>query len=123
MPFIAKLQITPNAYRFARNVTSPRLTMMVRIWKKHDHVDNAVRSAELAVRLAEPVGQHAIFGNAVQHAVGPDDRRVHRAGQNQRAHDDHEHVEHQPQPNGPARFIDQSADQILKIIAGACHRE
>ena len=30
-PCIVKLQITPNAYRFARNVTSPRLAMIVRI--------------------------------------------------------------------------------------------
>ena len=31
MPFSAKLQITPNAYRFARKVTSPRLMMIVTI--------------------------------------------------------------------------------------------
>ena len=30
-PCIVKLQITPNAYRFARNVTSPRLARIVRI--------------------------------------------------------------------------------------------
>ena len=31
------------------------------------------------VRLEEPVGHHAVFGHAVEHAVGADDRRVDRA--------------------------------------------
>ncbi len=33
MPCIVKLQITPKAYRLARNVTSPRLARIVNIWK------------------------------------------------------------------------------------------
>ncbi len=33
MPCMVKLQITPKAYRLARNVTSPRLRRIVRIWK------------------------------------------------------------------------------------------
>jgi hypothetical protein len=36
---------------------------------RHDDVDQAVRSAVLAVRLAEPIAEHAVFGNAIQHAV------------------------------------------------------
>ena len=59
-----------------------------------------------AVRMAEPVRQHAIFGNAVQHAVRAHNRGVHRAGKNQRAHHHHEHVKGQPRSrNGPARLM------------------
>ena len=45
------------------------------------------------VRLAEPVEQHAVLGHAVHHAVGADDGRIDRAGENQHAHDHHEDVE------------------------------
>ncbi len=64
--------------------------------QRHHHVDDPVGSAESRVRLPEPVGKHAVFGNAVQHAVRSDDGRVHGAGKNQRAHHYHEDVKDQP---------------------------
>ena len=74
--------------------------------QRHHHVDDPVRRAELRVRLPEPVRQHAVFGNAVQHAVRSHNRRVHRARKNQRAHHHHENVKHQPQRRtAPCRFI------------------
>ena len=33
-----------------------------------DQVDDAVAGAEARMRLAEPVGQHTVFGHAHQHA-------------------------------------------------------
>ena len=44
----------------------------------------------LRVRLEEPVGQDAVLGDAVEHAVGADDRRVDRPGEDQEADDDDE---------------------------------
>ena len=39
---------------------------------------------------------HAVFGHAVEHAVGADDGRVDRAGQDQEADHHHEGVQQQP---------------------------
>ena len=76
----------------------------------------------LPVRLAEPVGQHAVFGHAVEHAVGANDRRVHRARQNQRAHRHHEYVKHQPQRERPDQIHGQSANQVFQVLAAGVVR-
>src|SRR6267154_1586186 len=55
-------------------------------------VDNAVAGAKTWMRLAKPFIKHAIFGNAVKHAVRAHDRGVHGPGQDQRAHDHDEAV-------------------------------
>ena len=39
--------------------------------------------------LEEPIGQDAVLGHAVKHAVGADDRRIDRSRQDQEA--DHHH--------------------------------
>ena len=61
-----------------------------------DDIDNPVRRAELAVRLPEPVRKHSIFRNAVQHTVRAHNRRIHRAGQDHRAHHHDKSVKDQP---------------------------
>ena len=66
------------------------------------------------MRLEEPVGHHAVFGHAVEHAVGTDDRRVHRAGQDQEADDHHEAVQQQGQ-QGPRHVHGQSADEVVLV--------
>ena len=72
----------------------------------HDQEQDAVGRAVAAVRLEEPVGHDAVFGHAVQHAVGADDRRVHRAGQDQEADDHHEAVQQPAGPtSGPGMYI------------------
>jgi len=38
-----------------------------------DEVQQPIRRAELGVRPQKPVGQHAVLGDAVEHAVGADD--------------------------------------------------
>jgi len=62
-----------------------------------DHVDQPVGGPEAPVRLAEPLGQHAVLGNPVQHAVRSDDRGVDRARQHQEADDHDDGLEHQAQ--------------------------
>ncbi len=58
-------------------------------------VDEPARGPEFAVRLAEPIGQNAVFGHAVQNAIRSDDGRVHRAGENDSPHQHDETVKQQ----------------------------
>ena len=51
----------------------------------------------LAVGKAEPVGENAVFGNAVQDAIGADDGGIDGAGENQEADDHDEAAEDQAQ--------------------------
>src|SRR5262249_494911 len=37
--------------------------------EQHHQVDDAMRGAESRMRMAEPLGEHSIFGDAIQHAV------------------------------------------------------
>ncbi len=69
----------------------------------HDQIDQPVGGSEPFVRLAEPLGQHAVFRYAVQHAVRSDDGRVHGARENQEADDDDECLEYQPQRRAARR--------------------
>ena len=67
------------------------------------------------MRLQEPIGQDAILGDAVQDAVGADDRRVDRSRKDQGA-DDHDHaVQDQPRPLRPDHVHRQAADQVAAI--------
>ena len=66
--------------------------------------------------MAEPVGKHAVFGHAVEHAVGADNGRVHRAGQNQRAHQNHEGVEQQPHGDRADEVHREAADQVVQEV-------
>ena len=80
------------------------------------------------MRLPEPVAQHAIFRNTVQHAVRSDDRRVHRAGKNQRANNHHENMKRQARHEWPGQTHRQPANQILeelrpRLIRYDHHRE
>ena len=61
--------------------------------EQRHRVQDAVRRAVLVVGLAEPVDQHAVFGDAIQHAVDADQRGVDRARENQDADDHDEDVE------------------------------
>ncbi len=40
----------------------------------------------------EPIGHHSVFGHAVQHAVGTDDRRINRPGKDEKSDHYHETV-------------------------------
>ena len=63
----------------------------------HDQVDDAVAGAEAVVRLLEPTGEHAVFGHAIQNAVGAYDGSILRARQDEHAHQHHEAVKEQLQ--------------------------
>ena len=79
-------------------------------------IDDAMGRAEFAVRLPEPVGQHAILGNAIEHAVRSHDGRVHGAREDQRSHRDDERMKAEPQRERAHQIHGQAANQILQIL-------
>ena len=81
--------------------------------QEHDHVDDAEGGAETLVRLAEPIQQDAVFGHAIQNAVGADDGGVHGARQNQHAHDHDENVKRQLEQFGADQMHRQAAQQVV----------
>src|ERR1700691_3612496 len=96
--------------------------------QQHDNVDDAVAGAESGVRLTEPLAHHAVFGNAVQHAIRAHDRGVHRPSKNQRAHHNHESMEDQARDERTLEAHRQPADQILQkalanVVGNDHHRE
>src|SRR6266700_5490795 len=84
--------------------------------QRHDDIDDAMARAEPFVRLPEPGAEHAVFRNAVQYAVGADDGRVHRACQDQSAHNDNKAVEYQADDKWPFQIHRQSADQVFQEL-------
>ena len=72
----------PKAYASPRD-TLPRLTKIINNLEA-DHQDRAGgRSCRSGDGVEERIGQDADFGDAVQHAVGAEDRQVDRAGEDQ----------------------------------------
>ena len=67
--------------------------------------------------MAEPIGEHAVFRHAIQHAVGTDNRGIHGPGENQRADHHDEDVERQPHRKLPVQMHRQAADQILGEVS------
>src|SRR5205823_14717456 len=57
--------------------------------QEQDQRKNSGAGAETRMGLEEPIGQDAVLGHAVKHAVGADDRRIDRSRQDQEA--DHHH--------------------------------
>ncbi len=65
------------------------------------------------VRLAEPVRQNAVFGNAVEHAVRTDNRGIHGPRENHCADYDDETVEDEPDQKRPFQIHGQAADEVF----------
>ena len=83
-----------------------------------DHgVDDAAGGAEFAVRRTEEAGQHAVFGDAIQHAVRTDDGGVDGAGKDQGSHQYDEAMEEQFEERGPDQEHRQAADQVIEVTA------
>ena len=69
-----------------------------------DGVDDAVRGAKTFVRLAEPIEQDAVFGHAVENAIGSDNGRVHCSRKNEDADNHHKNVKGQPEQFRPGQI-------------------
>ncbi len=83
--------------------------------QEDDQVHDPVGGAEAGMRLAEPVGEDAVFGDAVEDAVGADDRGIDRAGENEEAHDHDEGAEDQFQQHRAVLIHGQPGDQVVLV--------
>ena len=96
-------------------MTLPRLSDDGDHLQDEDQVDDAIAGAELGVRLAEPVGQHAVFGHAHQHAGRADDGGVDGAGENQEADQHHEDAEGDARQHRAHHVHGQAGNQVVLI--------
>src|ERR1035438_6182123 len=81
-----------------------------------DGIDEARGGAEAVMRLAEPIGQDAILGDAVEHAVGADDGGIDGAGKQQHAHQHDHAVERQAQGQRAEQVHGKAADQVVQEL-------
>src|SRR6476646_10305930 len=86
---------------------------------RHNQVDNAIAGAKALVRTAEPVSKNSVFRDAVQNAIGPDDRGIDGAGQDQETHDNNEDPEDELKQVRPDHVHGHSADQVVFVHADA----
>ena len=66
--------------------------------------------------LEEPIGQHAIFGDAVENAIGADDGRVHGAGQYQKTDHHHKSFQAQLEVRRTDDVAGKSGDQVAAVV-------
>ena len=78
--------------------------------QENDDVDDAVAGAKARMWLAEPVAEDAVFGNAVEHAVGADDRGVDGACKDERADHNNKSMKNQADEEGALKVHGQAAD-------------
>ena len=93
----------------------PREPMIVTSLKNHDQVDEPIGRAVFLVRRAKPVGQHAVFRHAIQHAVRANDGRVDRARQHQEADQHDERLEDQLRSR-PDQDHRQPGNQVVRYL-------
>src|SRR5262249_28937076 len=72
---------------------------------------------------AEPIGKNAVFGDAVQDAIGTDDRGIDSSRKNQRTHHDDENVKNQTHREGTGKTHGQAADQIFEKLGPGLVRD
>src|SRR5882762_6842084 len=82
----------------------------------YDDVDNSIAGPKARMRLPKPFRQHAIFRNAIQYAVGTDDRSVHCPGENERTYDHDKSVKDQAGNRRSFKVHGQAADKVLQVI-------
>ena len=81
----------------------------------YNQIDDAIGGAESRMRLPEPVGENAIFRDAVEHAIGADDGRIDRARENQKTHHHHKRPKNQPQQQRSPLIHGQPGDQVVLV--------
>ena len=96
--------------------------------KSRDDVDDAVGRSVKTVRLTEPGTENTILRNAVQNAVGANDRGVDSASEDQSAHNDNKAMEDQAEDERSLEVHGEAADKVLEeilalLIGDDHHRE
>ncbi len=110
-----KLQITPNAYASPSMITSPRDDDDGEELHANHQIDNPVTGAKATLRLAEPIGEDAILGDAHQHAGRTDDRSIDGAAKNQKPDDHDKDPENNTQRQRPNHVHRHAGDQVVAI--------
>ena len=83
--------------------------------QEHNQIDNPVSGAKSRMRLPKPIGENAIFRNAVEDSIGTDDRSIDRAGQDQEADDNDKCPEKQSQQQRPPQIHGESGDEVILV--------
>ena len=65
--------------------------------------------------LPEPVGQHSIFRNSVEHPVRADDCGIDRPRKNQETHNHDERPEQQAQQLRPPQVHGQASNEVVFV--------
>src|ERR1035437_1060174 len=81
-----------------------------------DGMDQPRGGAEGFVRVAEPLGEHAILGHPVEHPVGADDGGVDRAREDQGSDQYDESVEQQAERDRADQVHGKAADQVVEVL-------
>ncbi len=87
--------------------------------QQNDHVDDAGTCPILAVGKAEPIGEDSVFGDAVQDAIGSDDRGVDGAGEDEEPDHHNKCAEDQAQDERPPHVHGEAGDQIVFVNGNA----
>src|ERR1035437_6068092 len=81
-----------------------------------DGIDETRGGAVGFIRVAEPLGEHAILGHPVEHAVGADDGGVDRAGEDQGADQYDKSMEQQAERDRADQVHGKAADQVVQVL-------
>src|SRR5436190_6851045 len=79
-------------------------------------VDDAVTGPESRMWLLKSIGEHAIFGNAVQNAICTDNGSVLCAGENQHPNQNHKGMKDQLGPCWAPQMHGNAADQVAEVL-------
>src|SRR5712675_1470734 len=128
---LARSRITQNQHRQAIHREAPDHSESVQVREEsniaaadqngenlqaYDDGDNSIAGPKARMRLPKPFRQHTIFRNAIQYAVGTDDRSVHCPGENDRTHDHDKSVKDQAGNRRSFKVHGQAADKVLQVI-------
>src|ERR1019366_4125568 len=81
-----------------------------------NHVDHPRTGSVTFVRLAKPVHQDAVLGQAVHDTIAADDGGIDRAGENQHADEYHEDMEHQAEQGRSGEVHGEPAEQVVDVL-------
>src|SRR5579884_269511 len=84
--------------------------------QQRDGVDHAMRRTVLAMGFTEPIQQDAVFGDAVENAVRPDNGGIDGSGENQYADNDDEHVEQKAQQLRTGKLHGERAEEVIAVF-------
>src|SRR5271166_1182535 len=83
--------------------------------QSNDEIDDAIGGAVALVRTTEPIGEHAVFRDAIEHAIRADDGGVDRARENQESDNHDEGAEGQAHDLRADHMHGEAGDQVVAV--------